>query len=172
MIESIIELINIQAKHEMEASMLYLQMSYWLDANGFKNFSNFFKEQAEDERSHAIKFYDFLNKTLNVVKVYDTVAPKNDWGNALSGISTLIFDYYLREQEVTTDINRLVDVAIKQNAYGAISLLKWFVDEQVESIQLADYLYRRVNNIKDCAGALFAFDDELPDILEEMNKKA
>ncbi len=44
------------------------------------------------------------------------------------------------EQEVTGQINRLMDVAVSQNDYLAQNFLQWFVDEQLEEVTKMDQL--------------------------------
>ena len=44
------------------------------------------------------------------------------------------------EQEVTSQITALMDLAVKQNDYLAQSFLQWFIDEQLEEVVKMDRL--------------------------------
>ena len=44
------------------------------------------------------------------------------------------------EQEVTAQITRLMDLAVKKNDYLAQSFLQWFIDEQLEEVVKMDRL--------------------------------
>ena len=44
------------------------------------------------------------------------------------------------EEEVTRQITKLMDLAVKQNDYLAQSFLQWFIDEQLEEVVKMDRL--------------------------------
>ena len=44
------------------------------------------------------------------------------------------------ELEVTSQINNIMDLAIKQNDHLAQSFMRWFIDEQLEEVSTMDNL--------------------------------
>ena len=55
-------------------------------------------------------------------------APKTEW----KGILEMFQDALLHEKKVTAWINDLNSLAIAEKDYATQSMLKWFIDEQVE----------------------------------------
>ncbi len=53
-------LLNQQIKKEAHSSSLYLSMASWCDRNGFDYSSDYFFKQAEEERSHQLKFFKYV----------------------------------------------------------------------------------------------------------------
>src|SRR6056297_2295773 len=58
--EKLLEELNKQIKYELESAHYYVAMQAYFDSNDLPGFANFFKHQAEEERFHAQKIYDFV----------------------------------------------------------------------------------------------------------------
>jgi ferritin len=58
--EKLLNELNKQIKYELESAHYYVAMEAYFDSNDLPGFANFFKVQAEEERFHAQKFYDFV----------------------------------------------------------------------------------------------------------------
>ena len=62
------DLLNGQIKMEAHASATYLAMASWCEQNGFFTSAKFFFKQAEEEREHMMKIFNFLVDTLSIAK--------------------------------------------------------------------------------------------------------
>ncbi|HRN17236.1 MAG TPA: ferritin-like domain-containing protein, partial [Xylanibacter oryzae] len=65
------------------------------------------------------------------------------------------------EQKITAMINKLFALSTEENDYATQSMLKWFVDEQVEEEENAQTIIDNLNMIKDNGFGIFMLDKEL-----------
>lgn len=122
------EAINNQINAELYSSYLYLAMAAHFEAASLPGFANWMRIQAEEEREHAMKFFNFLLDRGGRVQLKAIDAPPAEFGDALS-----IFEEVLKhEQKVTGLIYKLYEQAGKENDYATQVMLHWFIDEQVE----------------------------------------
>ncbi|MRR35548.1 ferritin, partial [bacterium] len=68
---------------------------------------------------------------------------------------------YKHEQKVTSLINGLVDLSLKEKDHATNSMLKWFVDEQVEEESNAEGIVRQLELMGDSGHGLYMLDREL-----------
>jgi ferritin len=65
------------------------------------------------------------------------------------------------ESEVTTRINKLVDLAIAEKDHAANTFLQWFVTEQVEEEATAQTILETLKLVGDDGFAILLLDEEL-----------
>lgn len=65
------------------------------------------------------------------------------------------------EQKVTSLINNLFALTTAENDYATQSMLKWFIDEQVEEEETAQTIIDNLKMIKDNGYGLYMLDKEL-----------
>ena len=54
------DLLNQQINKEFYSAYLYLQFSNYFEDAGLEGFANWYKVQAQEERDHAMLFYQYL----------------------------------------------------------------------------------------------------------------
>ncbi|MDK2800942.1 MAG: ferritin [Clostridiales bacterium] len=155
--EKLVQKINNQIKYELYSAHLYYAMAAYCDSQDLPGFANFFKVQAEEERFHASKFYDFLNRMDARVLIYGLEEPKNDYSSVLDAFKASL-DH---EKSVTKRIYALTDIATEEKEHATISLLKWFIDEQVEEEDMFNGIIKKLQRIGNDSAALYMLDDEL-----------
>jgi ferritin len=128
--------LNRQVGREMGASMQYLAIAAWFDRQSLKQLARFFYRQADEERTHALKFFHFVIEAGGTVRLPEIAAPKGEFQTALE-CAELSLHW---EREVTKQIYELVDRAQKDKNYIALRFLDWFVTEQLEEVNLMDGL--------------------------------
>ncbi|HSV31373.1 MAG TPA: ferritin [Atribacteraceae bacterium] len=149
--------INEQIKNELYSAYMYLAMAAQCEPQNLKGFAHWLKVQANEEVSHAMKFYKFVNERGGRVTLHQIEQPPVEYGNPQA-----IFQKVLEhEQKVTAMINNLYDSARSENDYPAQSLLNWFVDEQVEEEANAAEILETLRMIGDKGHALVMLDREL-----------
>lgn len=149
--------INEQINKELYSEYLYLSMAAYLDAMGLPGMANFMKVQGQEERFHAMKFYNFINERGGRVVLKAIEQPDVEFENVLD-----VFEKSLEhEQFVTKSINELMDLAIKENDHASKSLLNWFVDEQVEEEDSFDNLVNQLRLINGQGHGLLMMDREM-----------
>ncbi len=121
---------NAQVGHEFGASMQYVSIAAHFEQRQLKLLSKLFFEQAEEERTHAMKFVKYLLDTKAGLQIPQIPAPKPTFASAEEAVQAALN----WEMEVTKQITGLMDIAVKENDYIAQSFLQWFVDEQLEEV--------------------------------------
>ena len=149
--------LNKQVNAEFYASFLYLSMSADFEAKNLKGFSHWMKAQAAEEYEHAMRIYKHIIERGGKVKLTAIDGPKAEWKTALEAFE----DAYAHEQKVTAMIYKLYETAKDDKDYAAESMLKWFVDEQVEEEAQTLEVVEKLKMIGDSKGSLFHMDHQL-----------
>lgn len=155
--EKILSEFNEQVKHEFFSANYYLAMAAYCKHLELEGFANFFIVQAEEERFHAMKFFNFINNLGGRAYITALDEPQNEF-NSLEEI----FAAALKHEEFVTDrINHLMDIAVNEKNYACVSFLNWFVDEQVEELTTIGGLLTKVKRIGENSNAIYLMDAEL-----------
>jgi ferritin len=124
------DLMSAQVGNELGASNQYIQIATYFDGESLSKLAKFFYAQAEEEREHAMKFVHFLMEVGAELSIAAIPATNTDIDSAEKA-----FEMSLGwEQEVTRQINAMMDLAIQEKDYASQAFLQWFVTEQVEEI--------------------------------------
>ncbi|MFO7929294.1 MAG: ferritin [Candidatus Humimicrobiaceae bacterium] len=149
--------INDQLNAELYSAYLYLSMAAYFESKNLSGFANWMRMQAQEEQAHAMKFFDFLNERGGRVILKDIKASQSEWKSPLDVFKNV----YSHEQKVTSLINNLVNMAIKENDHATNNFLQWYVEEQVEEESSADEIVKKLELVGDSGHALFMVDQEL-----------
>ena len=79
------------------------------------------------------------------------------WNNLLDVLESTL----AHEQKVTSLINNLMALSEQEKDYATSSMLKWFIDEQVEEEENAQNIIDNLKMIKDNGYGLYMLDKEL-----------
>ncbi|MBO5062390.1 MAG: ferritin [Prevotella sp.] len=151
------EAINAQINAEMWSAYLYLSMAAHCHAIGQPGMAKWFEVQFKEEQDHAkILFNYVISRNGNVtLKAIDAVP--TEWNSILD-----VFESTLaHEQKVTAMINDLFALTTQENDYATQSMLKWFIDEQVEEEENAQTIIDNIKMIKDNGYGIYMLDKEL-----------
>ncbi len=149
--------INKQINAEIYSAYLYQSMAAYFEAKSLEGFANWMDVQAEEELTHARKFYDYLNERGGRVILASIDAPDVEWEAPIEAFK----EAYAHEQKVTAMINDLVDLAIEENDHATRSFLQWFVDEQVEEEASVEEIIDKMDMIGDSGNGLYMFDNKI-----------
>lgn len=126
--ENLVKAINEQINKELNSAYIYLDMVTYLENEGLSGFANFFKAQEEEEKYHAMKFFQYLVDRDARVVLTKLEDPRHQYKSPLD-----VFEKALdHEKYITNSINDLMSLAIEEKDYATVSMLNWFIDEQVE----------------------------------------
>jgi len=155
--EKLLEELNKQIKYELESAHYYVAMEAYFDSNDLPGFANFFKVQAEEERFHAQKFYDFVYEMDADVEITPLELVGKDFESNVD-----VFKKALEHEKfVTSRIYELMEIAEDEKEYATQSMLKWFIDEQVEEENTMKDMIVKLERVKDNANGLYMLDKEL-----------
>lgn len=151
------EALNAQVNAEFWSAYLYLSMSTNFAVKGNPGFANWFETQFKEEQDHALIFTKYILSRGGKVTLAPIAEVKTEWNTPLSAFE----DTLAHEQKVTSMINDLYALATAEKDYATQSMLKWFIDEQVEEENNFNALLKKVRRAGDNQAALYLLDDEL-----------
>jgi ferritin len=122
--------INAQIGREFAASLQYVSIATYFDGQALKQLAGFFYKQAAEENEHAMKFVKYLVETGGEVVIPAVTAPKPNFASAEEAIGLAL----KWEEEVTDQVNHLMDIAVAKKDYLGQQFLAWFVTEQLEEV--------------------------------------
>lgn len=149
--------LNEQINAEAFSAYLYMSMSAYFKSCNLPGFAHWMDIQAHEEYLHSRKFYDYVIQRGGKVKLAKIDSPDTEWESPLA-----VFEAALKhEQYITSRINSLVDLSIKEKDHAAGIFLHWFVTEQVEEEENAGGIVEQLKLIADSKSGIFMLDREL-----------
>jgi ferritin len=148
---------NEQINAELYSAYLYLSMAAWFDAQQLPGFGHWFKVQAQEEMTHGLRFYSYVNDRGAQVTLAAIAAPPTRWESPLAAMEAVL----VHEQKVTGMINKLVTLARKESDYASENLLQWFVKEQVEEESGVEAVIGKLKLATQAQGGLFLLDKDM-----------
>jgi len=155
--DALYKLLLRQGHIELTNSFYYLQMCYWASDKHFPGTSAYFKYQYEEETSHALTFFNFVDKRSHFVQL-DALEPlKTNFTSAVD-----IFQlYFERESANAEHINQLAIEAQKHQDWSTVSFLKNFLDDQISEVAQAEEFLVKAKAYSSTPGLFYEFDKEL-----------
>jgi ferritin len=149
--------LNKQINEELYSSYLYLAMAAHCEHGGFEGTAKWLKVQAQEENSHAMRFFEYILEQGGQVELAAIQKPEGAFGSLLD-----IFEKTSKhEQYITGCINKLVDLAVQEKDYATQNLLQWFVKEQVEEEANASEIVAKLKLAGTQGPSLLFIDSEL-----------
>lgn len=149
--------LNAQINAEMWSAYLYLSMAAFCHANGNPGMGKWFEVQFQEEQDHAKIFFNYIISRGGKVNLKPIDEVPASWNSLLD-----VYENTLEhERKVTSLINSLYALSTAENDYATQSMLKWFIDEQVEEEETAQNIIDGLKMIKDNGYGLYMLDKEL-----------
>ncbi|GAB4532095.1 MAG: ferritin [Anaerolineae bacterium] len=149
--------INDQIKNELYSAYLYLSMSAYFEAHNLPGAARWMRLQSQEETSHAMRLFDYMNDRGNHVVLQAIDQPPSEFESMLD-----IFQKALEhERKVTGMINHIYDLAVKENDYPTQVEMQWFVTEQVEEEKSASDIVEQLKMIGEHGPSLIMLDRAL-----------
>jgi len=149
--------LNAQINEELYSFYIYLAMSAYLDSAYLKGMATWMQLQAKEEMSHAMKIYNYLQERNAEVTLAAIAQPPKTWPSALA----VFENAYEHEKHISSRVNALYEMAVKENDHATASFLQWFINEQVEEEASVDPIVHRLQLVGDNVAALYVMDREL-----------
>ncbi len=155
--EKVAALLNDQVNKEFYSAYLYLDFSNYFEARGLDGFANWYKIQAQEERDHAMLFYQYLQN--NNAKVTLEAIGKPD--KVLDSDMTVLKAGLEHEIYVTGLINGIYAAAHEDKDFRTMQFLDWFVKEQGEEETNANDLISKMELFGSDPRSLYMLNSEL-----------
>lgn len=155
--KSLEDAMNEQLNHEFYSAYLYLSMSAYCESINLAGFAHWMRLQYEEELSHAMKLFKHIIDRGGHVVLQAIEKPPTNFKSPLQ-----MFENVLEhERKVSDMINKLYELALRENDYPVQVLLHWFISEQVEEEKSASEIVEHLKLISDQSTALLMMDKQL-----------
>lgn len=161
-------LLNQHLEMEANAVFNYLAVASWCEREGLEGCAKFYRDQSDEEHTHFMKFFDYINDVGEHAIVPAVKQPKSKFKNIKE-----VCEYSLKgEQAVTKSIYHIIKVAEEEGDKATIDFLRFFVDEQREEEVQFKRIIDRIKLIGDGPQSLYYIDKEFEKILNQKIKNA
>ena len=151
------DLLNQQINKEFYSAYLYLDFSNYFEDAGLDGFANWYKVQAQEERDHAMLFYQYLQNENQKVTLEAIAKPDK------------VFTYHMdvlkagleHEEYVTSLINDIYAAAYEVKDFRTMQFLDWFVKEQGEEETNANDMITKMDLFGSDPKSLYMLNQEL-----------
>lgn len=158
--------LNQQVQLEAASSQVYLAMASWAEVNGYEGIAGFLYMHSDEERMHMLKLLKFINERGG----HGVVPALKEPPAKYKGVKELFQDVLNHEIKVSTEINKLVDICLKEKDYTTHNFLQWYVSEQIEEEALARKIIDKLKLIGNDPSGLYFFDRDIASLHEEEEK--
>jgi ferritin len=155
--QAMVAALNHQIKHELYSSYLYLSMAGFCEQQGLGGFAHWMRIQTDEERTHAMKIYDYLVDNGAPVVLEAIEQPPTSFGGPKK-----MFEAVLEhERSITQRIHNLMAQAKEEHDYRTDVFLQWFVSEQLEEEKNASDILQRIELVDERMSSVLWIDKEL-----------
>ena len=155
--ETMEKALNKQVNYEFYSAHLYLSMASYFKSIDLDGFGNWMQIQYEEEIFHAMKFLDFIHTRDGNVRLLSIDQPPHQWDSTLH-VFTETYDH---EKHVTSLINDLVTLSIKENDHATQNFLQWYIAEQVEEEASVKAIQSKLKLAGESTVTLLMLDQEM-----------
>ncbi len=132
-------------------------MSAYSSQEGFNGASSWFLIQYQEEVSHGMKLFRYLEDQNVEITLPDIKGVKVEYKSLLD-----VFKKSLaHEQAMTKSLNNLSDIAMQEKDHATYNLLQWYVTEQVEEEATVSEIIDHIKLVGDNGYGLYTIDKEL-----------
>ncbi len=151
------ELLNQQINKELYSAYLYLQFSNYFEDAGLDGFANWYMIQAQEERDHAMLFYQYLQNENQKVTLEAIDKPEKTVTCHMDVLKAGLE----HEEYVTSLINDIYAAAYDVKDFRTMQFLDWFVKEQGEEETNANDLITKMELFGSDPKSLYMLNQEL-----------
>lgn len=155
--KKVVSLLNTQVNKEFYSAYLYLDFANYYTDKGLDGFANWYQIQAQEERDHAMLFYQYLHN--NNEKVALEAIDKPD--KVFNGLMDPLKAGLEHEEYVTSLIHTIYDAAQEVKDFRTVQFLDWFVKEQGEEETNANDLITKMELFGSDPKGLYMLNEEL-----------
>ena len=155
--EKVHELLNQQINKEFYSAYLYLDFSNYFEDAGLGGFANWYKIQAQEERDHAMLFYQYLQNENQKVTLEAIAKPDKTFSSHMDVLKAGLE----HEEYVTSLINDIYAAAYNVKDFRTMQFLDWFVKEQGEEETNANDLITKMELFGSDPKSLYMLNQEL-----------
>ena len=151
------QLLNEQINKEFYSAYLYLDFSNYFKARGLDGFANWYLIQAQEERDHAMLFYQYLQNENKTVTLEAIAKPDKVFNSDMDVLKAGL----AHEEYVTSLINDIYAASYDVKDFRTMQFLDWFVKEQGEEETNANDMITKMELFGSDPKSLYMLNQEL-----------
>ena len=151
------QLLNQQINKEFYSAYLYLDFSNYFKRVGLDGFANWYLIQAQEERDHAMLFYQYLQNENATVTLEAIEKPDKAFECHMDVLKAGL----AHEEYVTSLINDIYAAAYDVRDFRTMQFLDWFVKEQGEEETNANDMITKMELFGTDPKSLYMLNQEL-----------
>ena len=151
------ELLNDQINKEFYSAYLYLDFANYYESAGLDGFANWYQIQAQEERDHAMLFYQYLHNNNEKVTLEAIAKPDKVFADNMAPLK----EGLKHEEYVTSLINNIYAAAYEAKDFRTMQFLDWFVKEQGEEETNANDMITKMELFGSDPKSLYMLNNEL-----------
>ena len=155
--EKVHALLNQQINKEFYSAYLYLDFANYFKAKGLDGFANWYTVQAQEERDHAMLFYQYLQNENQTVTLEAIAKPDKVFSCHMDVLKAGL----KHEEYVTALINDIYAAAYDVRDFRTMQFLDWFVKEQGEEETNANDMITKMELFGSDPKSLYMLNQEL-----------
>jgi ferritin len=158
--DALAKAISEQVGLEYYAAIQYDMIAAYFEREALPKLTTLFRAQADEELAHARKFADYVTEAGGVIEIPAVKAGQAEFESIAEAVQIALNNELL----VTKTINALMDQAIAESDHLARGMLQYFVDEQLEEVNLQSDLLKVVERSGDDINSIerYAADLQIP----------
>ncbi|MBE6689458.1 MAG: ferritin [Ruminococcaceae bacterium] len=151
------ELLNQQINKEFYSAYLYLEISNYFSDRNLDGFANWYMVQAQEEKDHAMLFYQYLQNNNQKITLETIAKPDIKIEKDMDALQASL----THELYVTSLINDIYAAAYEAKDFRTMQFLDWFVKEQGEEETNANNLISKMELFGSDPKSLYMLNQEL-----------
>lgn len=151
------KLLNEQINKEFYSAYLYLDFANYYASVGLDGYENWYRIQAQEERDHAMLFYQYMQNNGQTVTFAAIERPEWTRADNMAPLKKALE----HEKYVTSLIDEIYLAASAAKDFRTMQLLDWFVKEQGEEEKNAADMITKMELFSSDAKGLYMLNNEM-----------
>lgn len=165
--EKMLKILNEQIAHELFNEHFYWACAAYFDYIDLDNIARYFRLHAAEEKTHADKFYDYINDNGGRAIIPEVKKPMGEFKNVVHPFELAV----QAEEDTSENIRKISKLAAEEQDHRTIHFIHEFELEQQEEEDLWNYNLSRVKLAEKDNSALLILDHEMSQRAAFGNKK-
>ncbi len=165
--KEMIKALNNQIEEEFFSANLYLAMGSWCDSQGLNNCADFMYNHYNEEISHGMKIFKYVNDNGGVAVVPALKKPSMEYKSVQEVFKTA----YQHELHITSSIHEIVKTTVEENDFRTNNFLQWFIVEQQEEEVTFNEILDKMKIIGDGKSSLHFIEQAISQISSDVHSE-
>ena len=155
--ENVVRLLNQQVNKEFYSAYLYLDFAEFFYDQELNGFGNWYQVQAQEERDHAMLFWQYLQNNGEKVTLEAVAKPDKEMKELVDPLKAGLE----HEKYVTSLIHDIYAEAYTAKDFRTMQFLDWFIKEQGEEETNANDMITKMELFGSDPKSLYMLNQEL-----------